>query len=48
VIAGQGTAAIELCEQVQNLDLVVAPVGGGGALERHGGVAVSVISQGRR
>jgi len=43
VIAGQGTAAIELCEQVQNLDLVVAPVGGGGLLSGTA-VAVSVIS----
>ena len=43
VIAGQGTAAIELCEQVQNLDLVVAPVGGGGLLSG-AAVAVSVIS----
>ena len=43
VIAGQATAAIELCEQVQNLDLVVAPVGGGGLLSG-AAVAVSVIS----
>jgi len=43
VIAGQGTAAIELCEQVQNLDLVVAPVGGGGLLSGTA-IAVSVIS----
>jgi len=43
VITGQGTAAIELCEQVQNLDLVVAPVGGGGLLSGTA-VAVSVIS----
>jgi len=32
VIAGQGTAALELLEQVGELDLVVAPVGGGGLL----------------
>ncbi len=32
VIAGQGTAALELLEQVPNLDAVVAPVGGGGLL----------------
>ncbi len=32
VIAGQGTAALELCEEVPNLDMVVAPVGGGGLL----------------
>jgi len=30
VIAGQGTTALELLEQVQDLDAVVAPVGGGG------------------
>ena len=32
VIAGQGTAAIELLEQAGNLDVVVAPCGGGGLL----------------
>lgn len=32
VIAGQGTAMIELLGQVADLDLVVAPVGGGGLL----------------
>lgn len=30
VIAGQGTAALELLEDVPDLDVVVAPVGGGG------------------
>jgi threonine dehydratase len=30
VIAGQGTAALELFEQVPGLDVVVTPVGGGG------------------
>jgi threonine dehydratase/serine racemase len=30
VIAGQGTAALELLEQVDGLEAVVAPVGGGG------------------
>jgi threonine dehydratase/serine racemase len=30
VIAGQGTAALELLEQVSGLDALVAPVGGGG------------------
>jgi len=39
VITGQGTAALELCEDVPNLDLVVAPVGGGGLLS---GTALSV------
>lgn len=32
VIAGQGTAALELLEQAGELDLVIAPVGGGGLL----------------
>jgi threonine dehydratase/serine racemase len=32
VIAGQGTAALELLEQVEGLDAIVAPVGGGGLL----------------
>jgi threonine dehydratase len=32
VIAGQGTAALELIESVENLDYVIAPVGGGGLL----------------
>jgi threonine dehydratase len=37
VIAGQGTAALELLDEIQNLDVVVAPVGGGGLL---GGTSV--------
>jgi threonine dehydratase len=41
VIAGAGTAALELCSQVEALDVMVAPVGGGGlisgtALAAHG------------
>jgi threonine dehydratase len=32
VIAGQGTVAIELLEQIAGLDLVLCPVGGGGLL----------------
>lgn len=32
VIAGQGSAAVELLEQVEGLDWIVAPVGGGGLL----------------
>ncbi len=32
VIAGQGTAALELLEEVPGLDAVIAPVGGGGLL----------------
>ncbi len=32
IIAGQGTAALELLEQVEGLDAIVAPVGGGGLI----------------
>jgi threonine dehydratase len=32
VIAGQGTAVLELLEEVPDLDVVIAPVGGGGLL----------------
>lgn len=32
VICGQGTAAVELLEEVDELDIVIAPVGGGGLL----------------
>ena len=32
VIAGQGTAGLELFEQVPNLDAIIVPVGGGGLL----------------
>jgi threonine dehydratase len=39
VIAGQGTAAVELCEEVPNLDVVMVPVGGGGLLS---GTAIAV------
>lgn len=38
VICGQGTAAIELIEQIGDLDIVIAPVGGGGLLS---GTAIS-------
>ena len=43
VIAGQGTLGLELLEQVQGLDAVVVPVGGGGLVA---GVATAV--KGRR
>jgi len=39
VIAGQGTAALELLDEVPGLDAVVAPVGGGGLLS---GTAIAV------
>jgi threonine dehydratase len=41
VIAGQGTAALELLEQVPDLDIVITPVSGGGLL---GGTAITVKS----
>jgi len=41
VIAGQGTAAIELIEDIPDLDLILCPVGGGGLLS---GTAVSAKS----
>jgi threonine dehydratase len=39
VIAGQGTCALEIVEEVAGLDMVVAPVGGGGLLS---GTAIAV------
>jgi threonine dehydratase len=41
VIAGQGTAALELLEDVPDLDVVMAPVGGGGLVS---GTAITVSS----
>src|SRR5262249_19846678 len=38
IIAGQATAAVELMEQVPDLDAIIAPVGGGGLLS---GVALA-------
>ena len=32
VIAGQGTCSLELIEEIQDLDIVVAPIGGGGMI----------------
>ena len=39
IICGQGTAALELIEEIPDLDIVLAPVGGGGLLS---GTALSV------
>lgn len=39
VIAGQGTCALELCEDMPELDVVLAPVGGGGLIS---GTALAV------
>jgi len=41
VIAGQGTAALELVEQAPEIDAVIAPCGGGGLLS---GTAITVTS----
>jgi len=43
VIAGQGTCALEFCTQVPGLDVVMAPVGGGGLISGTG-LAVSAVS----
>lgn len=39
IIAGQGTVGLELMEQVERLDAIVAPVGGGGLIS---GISVAV------
>src|SRR4029077_13153832 len=41
VIAGQGTAAIELLEDIPDLDVIMCPVGGGGLLS---GTAIAAKS----
>lgn len=41
IIAGQGTAALELLEEVPDLDIVMAPIGGGGLMS---GTALAVHS----
>lgn len=40
VIAGQGTATLELVDQVADLDVIVAPIGGGGLLSGAATVAL--------
>jgi threonine dehydratase len=47
IIAGQGTAALELLEEVDNLDVVIAPVGGGGLVSGTA-IAVSELSPATR
>ncbi len=32
VIAGQGTCSVELIEEVENLDMIISPIGGGGMM----------------
>lgn len=41
IIAGQGTLGLELVEQIQGLDTVVVPIGGGGLIS---GVAIALKS----
>jgi threo-3-hydroxy-L-aspartate ammonia-lyase len=57
IVAGQGTAALELLEEVPDLDLLLAPIGGGGLLAgsaaagrglRHDLEVVGVEPAGRR
>jgi threonine dehydratase len=43
IIAGQGTAALELVEEIPDLDAVIVPVGGGGLLA---GTAIAVRGRG--
>ena len=45
IIAGQGTAALEFLQQVPNLDLMIAPIGGGGLIS---GTCVTASSLSRR
>jgi threonine dehydratase len=45
VMAGQGTIGLELLEQVENLEAVVVPIGGGGLI---GGIACAVKEAGAR
>lgn len=44
VIAGQGTAALELMDEVDNLDVILVPVGGGGLI---GGTLLAAQGSGR-
>jgi threonine dehydratase len=47
VIAGQGTAALELLEDIPDLDVLIAPVGGGGLLSGTS-IAATEIKKGIR
>ena len=44
IIAGQGTVGVELIDQVERLDAIIAPIGGGGLLA---GIASAVAESGR-
>ena len=45
VITGQGTAAMEMLEEVPDLDLIVAPVGGGGLIS---GTCLATMGENRK
>ncbi len=47
VVAGQGTAALELLDEVPGLDLLVAPIGGGGLLAATATVAAALAPTAR-
>jgi threonine dehydratase len=47
VIAGQGTAALELLEDIPDLDVIITPVGGGGLLSGTA-IAATAIKKGIR
>ncbi len=47
IIAGQGTAALEFMEQIPELDVVIAPVGGGGLLAGTATVVAALSPQTR-
>jgi len=44
IIAGQGTATMELCQTVDNLNLILCPIGGGGLIS---GTALSAVYFGK-
>lgn len=43
IVSGAGTAAMELCEEIPDLDMVMTPIGGGGLISGTA-IAVSAIS----
>ncbi|MBL8051158.1 MAG: pyridoxal-phosphate dependent enzyme [Anaerolineales bacterium] len=45
VIAGQGTATLELLEEIPDLDVIIAPVGGGGLIS---GTSIAAIETKKR
>lgn len=45
IIAGQGTAALEILEQVADVDAIVVPVGGGGLIAGQRYVVMMVSSR---